>query len=74
MKESYLCHHDDDHQDTRPNPSSFTHPITCITEGRFSSGGSPMEEEDLLRTAKMGDDNFQKRSHKVQEELSQVLQ
>ena len=40
----------EDHQDTSPRPSSLTQPITCITEGKFSSGGSPMDEEDLLRT------------------------
>lgn len=43
----------EDHQDTNPKPSSFTQPITCITEGRFSSGGSPIEDDDLLRTANM---------------------
>lgn len=40
----------DDHHDTNPSPSSLTHPITCMTEGRFSSGGSPIEDEDLLLT------------------------
>lgn len=43
----------EDHHDTSPKPSSFTQPITCITEGRFSSGGSPIEDDDLLRTANM---------------------
>lgn len=40
----------EDHHDTNPSPSSLTHPITCMTEGRFSSGGSPIEDEDLLLT------------------------
>ena len=45
-----LPHQLEDHQDTSPKPSSFTQPITCITDGKFSSGGSPMEDDDLLRT------------------------
>lgn len=40
----------EDHHDTSPRPSSLTQPITCITEGKFSSGGNPIDEEDLLRT------------------------